>query len=73
MNSGVLLTEETVKKVLSKVPLSVRKKFQEVDPDTILGQRLGTQKEMELKKVVIPILALFAGAILGFVGGYLIR
>ena len=73
LNSGVLLTEETVKKVLSKVPLSVRKKFQEVDPDTILGQRLGTHKEMELKKVVIPILALFAGAILGFVGGYLIR
>ena len=62
-----------MKKVLSKVTLSVRKKFQEVDPDTILGQRLGTHKEMELKKVVIPILALFAGAILGFVGGYLIR
>lgn len=73
LNSGVLLTEETVKKVLSKVPISVRKRFQEVDPDTILGQKLGKKNGVELKKIVIPILTLLAGAILGFVVCYLIR
>ena len=72
LRSGVLLSEKTVKQVMSRVPRSISDAFQAEKNDTILSRFWNRDKGMELKQMLVPALALLLGVILGVAGSCLV-